>query len=82
MDTEFVLKRENWRMQNTVYLGEAFPALNPDFGPDFFASCYGTELEFGETTSWAKPWITDEILETNPEFLWDEENEYYKKYWN
>lgn len=36
MDTEFVLKRENWRMQNTVYLGEAFSALNPDFGPDFF----------------------------------------------
>lgn len=79
MDTEFVLERENWRMQNTVYLGEAFPALNPDLGPDFFAACYGTELEFGETTSWAKPWITDEILETNPEFLWDEKNEYYKK---
>lgn len=79
MDTEFVLERANWQMQNTCYLGEAFPAFNPDLGPDFFAACYGTELEFGETTSWAKPWITDEGVEKNPEFFLDRKNEYYRK---
>ena len=79
MDTEYVLKRENWKMQNTSYLGEAFPALNPDLGPDFFAACYGTELEFGETTSWAKPWITDDDVENVLDFLIDTANVYYQK---
>lgn len=79
MDTEYVLKQANWKMQNTYYAGEAFPALNPDLGPDFFATCYGTELNFGETTSWSIPWITDQNIEEFLEFKMDFENEYYKK---
>ena len=79
MDTEFVLKRANWEMQNTCYLGEAFPALNPDLGPDFFASCYGTELEFGENTSWARPWMSDEDVEAFDGFWFDENSVYCQK---
>ena len=79
MDTEYVLKMANWRMQNTCYLGEAFPALNPDLGPDFFAACYGTELTFGENTSWAVPWMTNENVEEFQDFHLDENNEYYRK---
>lgn len=79
MDTEYVLKCANFRMQNTCYLGEAFPALNPDLGPDFFAACYGTPLEFGESTSWAKPWMSDEDVENHKDFAMDPANEYYTK---
>lgn len=79
MDTEYVLKRANWQMQNTCYLGEAFPAFHPDLGPDFFAACYGTELTFGEDTSWAEPWMTDEDVEEFHGFRPDPENLYYKK---
>ena len=63
MDTEYTLKRANWSMQNTLYLGEAYPYFSPDLGPDYFAACYGTGLIFGETTSWAEPWMTDEDVE-------------------
>ncbi|MBS6195062.1 MAG: trimethylamine corrinoid protein 2 [Clostridiales bacterium] len=79
MDTEFVLEMANWRMQNTAYFGEAFPALNPDLGPDFFAACYGTELNFGENTSWSIPWMSDGDVEVCKGFQVNQENEYYKK---
>ena len=45
MDTEYMIKSNNREMQNTYYGGEAFPALNPNLGPDYFAACYGTELQ-------------------------------------
>ena len=79
MDTEYVLKRANWQMQNTCYLGESFPAFHPFLGPDYFAACYGTEIIFGEHTSWAEPWMTDEDVETFRGFQLDPENVYYKK---
>ena len=79
MDTEYVLKQANWKMQNTCYVGESFPAFNPDLGPDFFAACYGTEINFGENTSWAVPWLTDEQIEEFQGFVMDKTNEYYKK---
>lgn len=63
MDTEYVIKRANWQMQNTCYVGESFPSFCPDLGPDYFAACYGTELTFGEHTSWAEAWMTDEEVE-------------------
>ena len=34
MDTEYIIKSSNWEMRNTYYGGEAFPALNPNLGPD------------------------------------------------
>jgi len=79
MDTEYMLKYENWKMQNTLYLGEAFPRLHPFLGPDYFATAYGAELEFGEETSWAKPCITDEDVEHHEKFVANVQNVYYKK---
>lgn len=79
MDTEYVIKHANWKMQNTLYLGEAYPSLNPNLGPDYFAACYGTEITFGKTTSWAEPWMTDDDVENYNGFKWDRENVYYKK---
>lgn len=79
MDTEYVLAQADWRMRNTCYMGEAFPSLNPDLGPDYFAACYGTQLDFGETTSWSVPWMSDEDVEAFRGFQMDLTNEYYKK---
>lgn len=79
MDTEYMLKQANWQMQNTLYLGEAFPALCPNLGPDFFAACYGTQLTFGENTSWAIPHLTDDDVEEQIAFRLDLQNEYYQK---
>jgi hypothetical protein len=79
MDTEYMLKKANWQMQNTRYYAEAFPVLNPDLGPDFFASCYNTEIQFGESTSWSVPWMSDDDVEAYEEFVLDKQSEYYKK---
>lgn len=79
MDIEYMLKKANWKMQNTRYYGEAFPAYSPDLGPDLFASCYHTEIRFGEATSWSLPWMTDADVESYKEFAFDKQNEYYEK---
>lgn len=79
MDAEYILKCANWYMQNTRYLGEAFPVLNPDLGPDFFAAGYGTELEYGESTSWATHFLTDEEVENYSAFCLDMKNAYFRK---
>lgn len=79
MDTEYVLKSSNWEMRNTYYGGEAFPSLNPNLGPDYFAACFGTKLEFGEDTSWSVPFLTDEDVEEYQGFMLCRQNEYYKK---
>lgn len=79
LDVEYVLRKANWQFQNTCYVGESFPVFCPDFGPDYFAACYGTELTFGEITSWAESWMSDDDVENYRGFKRDFENEYYKK---
>lgn len=79
MDTEYMLKSENCRMRNTFYCGEAFPALNPNLGPDYFAACYGAELKFGEDTSWSVPFLTDDDVERFQGIALQKQNEYYQK---
>lgn len=39
--------------------GETFPMFNPNLGPDVYAAFYGSELTFGEVTSWSHPIIHD-----------------------
>lgn len=54
LNFDFVVKRELHTMENTYYGGEAFPALNPNFGPDFFSAVLcDLDIEFGSETSWA-----------------------------
>lgn len=79
MDTDYVIKFANWKMRNTLYLGDSFPAFNPDLGPDFFATAYGAGIEFGEDTSWAIPNYTDDDVENYDGMIQDMENEYYQK---
>lgn len=79
MDTDYMIESANWQMQNTLYLGEAFPLLNPNLGPDYFAAGYGAEIEFGDTTSWAKHFLTDDDVENYQRFRQETQNLYYAK---
>lgn len=79
MDTEYMIKSANCAMKNTFYCGEAFPALNPNLGPDYFAACYGAELKFGEDTSWSVPFLKDEDVEEYQGVVLQKQNEYYRK---
>jgi hypothetical protein len=56
---------------------ETFPVFFPNLGPDVYAAFYGSELEFGEVTSWSVPCVhTWEDIE-KLEFDWN--NVYFKK---
>ena len=59
LDTEYVIKKARQAIESTVYLGEGYPALNPNLGPDLVGALCGCELEFGEITSWSKPCIEE-----------------------
>jgi hypothetical protein len=64
-------------IEGRKFHGETFPVFFPNLGPDVYAAFYGTELEFGEVTSWSIPlvrqWDDVEHLKL------DMENEYFRK---
>lgn len=53
LDTEYVIKKERAVLEATCFLGEAYPLVNPNLGPDVFGAYFGCGIEFGEDTSWA-----------------------------
>lgn len=57
--------------------GETFPVYFPNLGPDVYAAFYGTELEFGEVTSWSVPLVHDWAEVDQLKFDWN--NIYFKK---
>ncbi|MBI3923114.1 MAG: trimethylamine corrinoid protein 2, partial [Armatimonadetes bacterium] len=59
MDTERVAACALAGVVNTDYLGDALPTAWPNLGPEVFSAFFGCELEFGETTSWSIPNLTD-----------------------
>lgn len=77
---EYVLSKAEAEFESTYYAGEAVPVFRPDLGPDTFASFLGASLEFTETSSWARPVITDwddppsfELDRSSFEWKWHEE---------
>jgi len=48
-----------YQLTRTGFLLEGFPGFHCNLGPDILAACMGSELEFAETTSWAKPRVKD-----------------------
>lgn len=78
-DIDYILKCADWEMQNTFFGAEAFPMFWPNLGPDIFAALYGTDLEFGEDTSWAIPHLTDCQIEEFKGFQLQKQGEYYRK---
>lgn len=52
-----------------TFHGETFPIYWPNLGPNVYAAFYGTDLEFGDVTSWSAPivhqWDDLEALQLN-----------------
>ncbi|HEX71711.1 MAG TPA: hypothetical protein ENN65_00130 [Candidatus Hydrogenedentes bacterium] len=71
IDPPYACIRERWldpqraaawavaSVRNTEYGGDALPHAWPNLGPEVFSAFFGQELEYTETTSWAKPCLFD-----------------------
>jgi len=60
LDAHYRIKAFEIGVENTLFLGEAFPAFQPNIGPDSFAAFLGAELRFvDEATSWVEPFVDD-----------------------
>ena len=58
-DAEFQAEQVLHNIQNTEYLGDCLPAMIPNLGPEVFSAFFGSEIEFGEATSWTIPMLED-----------------------
>lgn len=78
-DAQYQAEWAHARLANTVYYADAVPTAYANLGPDVFASFYGCELVFAETTSWSEKLWRDwrpEMIET---LHLDLESSYFKK---
>ena len=46
-------------IEGVRFHAETFPVFFPNLGPDIYAAFYGSQLIFGEVTSWSVPLVTD-----------------------
>lgn len=57
---EYVLKKMELHLENTLFLGDAIPWYFPNIGPDSFTAFLGANLTFiSDETSWAEPFLED-----------------------
>lgn len=56
-DSEFQVNTYLKSIEGRRYHGETFPVFWPNLGPEIYAAFYGSELEYGEVTSWSKPLV-------------------------
>lgn len=63
-------------VRNTAYGGDALPIAWPNLGPEVFSAFFGQELEYTETTSWAKPCLLD--WADAPRLGFSEDNPYWR----
>ncbi len=77
LDTEYVIRKARYVMQNTFYAGDSFPILWPNLGPDIFGAALGCDIDFGENTSWAVH--SHQTLEDYDLSRFDPDNFWYKK---
>jgi len=76
LDVAFQVESALFRVEHTVYGGDALPIAFPNIGPDFFPACYGGELHFQDTTSYIEPFLE----EWPPEGLsFDFQHPYFQK---
>lgn len=53
LNFDYVLSANRQAINNTRFLGEAFPSYNPNLGPDILGGIMGCDINFGDITSWA-----------------------------
>ncbi len=56
---EYVVQKERALFENTAFIGDALPLVNPNLGPDIFGATLGTDIIFEKTTSYSVPFIDD-----------------------
>ncbi|MBQ6947216.1 MAG: hypothetical protein IJN42_04130, partial [Clostridia bacterium] len=78
LDTEHVIRLHRERMEKTFYLGEGYPMLNPNLGPDVLAAavCKDLNIVFGDRTAWAEPCLDDYDI---PPLQFDENSFWWQK---
>lgn len=59
LDAEYVAEKSLANVMNTEFLGDALPKAMPNLGPEVFSAFFGTEMEYGERTSWSIPNLED-----------------------
>ena len=77
LDAEYQAELRLAWVMNTEYLGDALPYAYPNLGPEVFSAYFGTEMEYGETTSWTIPNLHDWSEVGKLQF--SEDNFYWKK---
>jgi hypothetical protein len=56
-DAEFQVDSFLKSIEGQTFRGETFPVFWPNLGPEVYSAFYGSELEYGEVTSWSKPLV-------------------------
>ena len=79
MSVDSQLAKNEWELEHVQIIGDAYPLMCPNLGPDLFTACLGLELEFGPDTSWAvhNPDLCDPENYVKPVIRTD--SPYYKK---
>jgi hypothetical protein len=79
MDTAYVVEQTAAALHNRIAYADALPIAWPNLGPEVFSAFYGCPLEFGETTSWSEPILTQWDPEAVALLRLDTGNLYYRK---
>ncbi|HZK70411.1 MAG TPA: trimethylamine corrinoid protein 2 [Clostridia bacterium] len=77
LDIDYILKSHRAYFETTYFGGEAFPAIEPNLGPDILGAIVGCELEFSDTTSWARHFVED--WNKVPDLKLNSDNKWWKK---
>lgn len=72
---EQIVDRWDYDLSTTMYLGDAFPHVCPNFGPGVIVAFLGAELINGPDTVWFHP--KEDIPITDLDFEFDAENPWY-----
>ncbi|WP_044289223.1 hypothetical protein [Robinsoniella sp. KNHs210] len=75
MDIDYLIERERLRLAHSFHLGDAFPLVNPNLGPDIFGASLGADIIFEESTSYSVPFVQD----WTEDFSFHEGNNWWQK---
>ncbi len=76
-DEEFQVETYLKSIAGRMFHGETFPVFWPNLGPEVYAAFYGSELQYGEVTSWSRPLVR--TWEDAARLRLDMQNEYFRK---
>ncbi|MCS7048127.1 MAG: hypothetical protein NZ483_02370 [Verrucomicrobiae bacterium] len=79
LDAEYVVDSAIAALEALDWVGDSFPIIGPNIGPEITATLYGAELEFDPHTAWSQPVIHEvgqweTLLQRAPDF----ENVYWQ----